>query len=125
MLSQNLLITDPGSEGASPSEKLYSVFLFIAGLSLRDISERLCLTYASRESVRIWPLKRELKRTDFEYWVQLRTARVRLEGYIVETWYSDGLPQQIIAEGVDIRYIHRWLPIMIRVIKPNELSYKA
>jgi putative transposase len=38
----------------SPLEKLYSVFLFIAGLSLRDLSERLCLTGASRESVRIW-----------------------------------------------------------------------
>jgi hypothetical protein len=33
-----------------PLEKLYSVFLFIAGLSLRGISERLCLTGASRES---------------------------------------------------------------------------
>jgi transposase-like protein len=38
----------------SPFEKLYSVFLFTAGLSLRDLSERLCLTRASRESVRIW-----------------------------------------------------------------------
>jgi hypothetical protein len=38
----------------SPVEKLYSVFLFTAGLSLRDLSERLCLTGASRESVRIW-----------------------------------------------------------------------
>jgi putative transposase len=38
----------------SPLEKLYSVVLFIAGLSLRDLSERLCLTGASRESVRIW-----------------------------------------------------------------------
>jgi hypothetical protein len=28
----------------SPLEKLYSVFLFIARLSLRDLSERLCLT---------------------------------------------------------------------------------
>jgi putative transposase len=37
-----------------PLEKLYSVFLFIAGLSLRDLSERLSLTGASRESVRIW-----------------------------------------------------------------------
>jgi len=35
-------------------EKLYSVILFTAGLSLRDLSERLCLTGASRESVRIW-----------------------------------------------------------------------
>jgi hypothetical protein len=35
----------------SPLEKLYSVILFISGLSLRDISERFCLTYASRESV--------------------------------------------------------------------------
>jgi transposase-like protein len=38
----------------SPVEKLCSVFLFIAGLSLRDLSERLCLTGASRESVRMW-----------------------------------------------------------------------
>jgi putative transposase len=38
----------------SPLEKLYSVILFTAGLSLRDLSERLCLTGASRESVRIW-----------------------------------------------------------------------
>jgi putative transposase len=37
-----------------PLEKLYSVILFTAGLSLRDLSERLCLTGASRESVRIW-----------------------------------------------------------------------
>jgi len=32
----------------SPSKKTYSVILFIAGLSLRDLSERLCLTNASR-----------------------------------------------------------------------------
>ena len=38
----------------SPLEKLYSVILFFAGLSLRDVSERFCLTFASRESVRIW-----------------------------------------------------------------------
>jgi len=38
----------------SPLEKLCSVILFIAGLSLRDLSERFCLTSASRESVRIW-----------------------------------------------------------------------
>jgi putative transposase len=37
-----------------PVEMLYSVALFIAGLSIRDLSERLCLTGASRESVRIW-----------------------------------------------------------------------
>jgi hypothetical protein len=35
----------------SPLEKLCSVILFIAGLSLRDVSERFCLTFASRESV--------------------------------------------------------------------------
>jgi transposase-like protein len=33
---------------------LYSVIIFTAGLSLRDLSERLCLTGASRESVRTW-----------------------------------------------------------------------
>jgi transposase-like protein len=38
----------------SPLEKIYFVILFIAGLSLWDLSERLCLTGASRESVRIW-----------------------------------------------------------------------
>jgi len=37
-----------------PLEKLYSVILFTAGLSLRDLSERVYLTGASRESVRIW-----------------------------------------------------------------------
>jgi hypothetical protein len=36
----------------SPLEKLYSVVLFTAGLGLRGLSERLCLTGASRESVR-------------------------------------------------------------------------
>jgi hypothetical protein len=33
-------------------EKAYSVILHIAGLSLRDLSERYCVTMASRESVR-------------------------------------------------------------------------
>jgi Transposase and inactivated derivatives len=37
-----------------PVEKPYSVVLFTAGLSLRGLSERLCLTATSRESVRIW-----------------------------------------------------------------------
>jgi hypothetical protein len=32
-------------------EKAYSVILHIAGLSLRDLSERYCVTMASRESV--------------------------------------------------------------------------
>jgi transposase-like protein len=40
--------------GYPPIEKLYSVFLFVAGLSLRDLSERLSLTGASRMSVGIW-----------------------------------------------------------------------
>jgi transposase-like protein len=38
----------------SPLEKIYSVILFTAGLSIRDLSMRLRLTGASRESVRIW-----------------------------------------------------------------------
>jgi hypothetical protein len=37
----------------SPVEKIYSVFLFMAGLNIRDLSERLCLTGASRESVNV------------------------------------------------------------------------
>ncbi|MEM2041538.1 MAG: DDE-type integrase/transposase/recombinase, partial [Nitrososphaerota archaeon] len=36
----------------SPFEKVYAALLFVAGLSLRDISKRYCLTSASRESVR-------------------------------------------------------------------------
>ncbi|MCR8487364.1 MAG: DDE-type integrase/transposase/recombinase, partial [Crenarchaeota archaeon] len=38
----------------SPFERVYAALLFVAGLSLRDISERYCLTSASRESVRCW-----------------------------------------------------------------------
>jgi hypothetical protein len=33
-------------------ERAYSVILHAAGLSLRDFSERYCIMYASRESVR-------------------------------------------------------------------------
>ena len=35
-------------------EKAYSIMFHIAGLSLRDLSERYCITMASRESVRKW-----------------------------------------------------------------------
>jgi putative transposase len=42
------------NKGNKTAEKFYSVFLFRAGLSIRDLSERLCLIGASRESVRIW-----------------------------------------------------------------------
>jgi hypothetical protein len=35
-------------------EKAYSVLFHIVGLSLRDVSERYCVTTASRESVRRW-----------------------------------------------------------------------
>jgi len=35
-------------------EKAYSVMFHIAGLSFRDVSERYCVTIASRESVRKW-----------------------------------------------------------------------
>jgi transposase-like protein len=35
-------------------EKAYSVMFHIAGLSFRDVSERYCVTMASRESVRKW-----------------------------------------------------------------------
>ena len=38
----------------SPFDKAYASLLFIAGLSLRDISERYGLTNASGESVRDW-----------------------------------------------------------------------
>jgi transposase-like protein len=41
-------------QAPSYREDLFRLFLFTAGLSLRDLSERLCLTGASRESVRIW-----------------------------------------------------------------------
>jgi transposase-like protein len=35
-------------------EKAYSVLFHVVGLSLRDVSERYCVTNASRESVRRW-----------------------------------------------------------------------
>jgi transposase-like protein len=35
-------------------EKAYSVLFHVVGLSLRDLSERYCVTTASRESVRRW-----------------------------------------------------------------------
>jgi len=35
-------------------EKAYSVMFHIAGLSFRDVSERYCVTTASKESVRRW-----------------------------------------------------------------------
>jgi transposase-like protein len=35
-------------------EKAYSVLFHVVGLSLRDVSDRYCLTNASRESVRRW-----------------------------------------------------------------------
>jgi transposase-like protein len=35
-------------------EKAYAVMLYVAGLSLRDLSERYHVTMASRESVRKW-----------------------------------------------------------------------
>jgi len=35
-------------------EKAYTIMLYIAGLSLRDLSERYYITMASRESVRRW-----------------------------------------------------------------------
>jgi hypothetical protein len=45
----------------SPLEKLYSVILFNLGLNLRDIFERFCLTYASRDSVRMRGLPNAIK----------------------------------------------------------------
>ncbi len=36
---------------------------------------------------------------------ELRLRRAGLEEYIVETWNVDGLPEERIAEGIDIRYI--------------------
>jgi len=37
-----------------PGGKLFAVLVFVAGLSLRWISDRLSITHASRESVRLW-----------------------------------------------------------------------
>jgi len=44
-------------------EKAYATLLFIAGLSLRDVSERYRFTYASRESVRALTFLRRVLRT--------------------------------------------------------------
>jgi hypothetical protein len=35
----------------------------------------------------------------------LRAYRARLEDYIVETWDVDTLPEERIADGIDIRYV--------------------
>jgi transposase-like protein len=42
------------SQRYSPVEKIYSIVFFIAGISLRDFSERFSLTGASKESVKLW-----------------------------------------------------------------------
>ncbi|MEM2233915.1 MAG: CRISPR-associated helicase Cas3' [Nitrososphaerota archaeon] len=49
--------------------------------------------------------KRKMMRSDFEFLAMLRAAKARLEEYVVETWNFEGLPEERIAEGVDIRYI--------------------
>jgi transposase-like protein len=43
-----------GLNNYSLVEKAYSVMFYVAGLSLRDVSERYYVTAASRESVRRW-----------------------------------------------------------------------
>jgi len=70
-------------------EKAYTVMLYIAGLSLRDLSERYCITYASRESVRRWlhrfsrifSIEKRFRRA-----VALDETVVKLHGFRVYLW---------------------------------------
>jgi hypothetical protein len=61
----NLLDTcEPGSHRYSPAEKLCSVILFTAGLSLRDLSERLsyrCVQGIGKDTHRYSNHQRELE----------------------------------------------------------------
>jgi len=61
--------------------RAYSIMFHVAGLSLRDLSERYCMTMASRESVRRW----FLERLGLKYRYQrfgLRNAVQRFSGYL-------------------------------------------
>jgi len=70
-------------------EKAYSVMLHAAGLSLRDFSERYCITIASGESVRrgfhrfseLFSIEKKLRRA-----VALDEAVVKLHGFITYVW---------------------------------------
>ena len=69
--------------------KAYSVMLYVAGLSLRDLSERYYVTMASRESVRKWfhrfssifSVERRFRNS-----VALDEAVVKLHGLRVYVW---------------------------------------
>ena len=70
-------------------KKAYSIMLYVAGLSLRDISERYCITMTSRESVRRWfhtfsrifSVERRFRDS-----VALDEAVVKLQGLRVYVW---------------------------------------
>lgn len=70
-------------------EKAYSIMLYIAGLSFRDISERYCITMASRESVRRWfhRFSRIFSVEErFRYAVAVDETVVKLHGLRVYVW---------------------------------------
>jgi len=70
-------------------KKAYSIMLYVAGLSLRDISERYCITMTSRESVRRWfhrfsrifSVERRFRRA-----VALDETVVKLHGFRAYIW---------------------------------------
>jgi hypothetical protein len=63
--------------------RAYSIMFHVAGLSLRDLSERYCMTMASRESVRRWFLERLGLRYRYQRF-GLRNAVERFFGYLKE-----------------------------------------
>ncbi|MEM1967326.1 MAG: hypothetical protein QXN23_01725 [Candidatus Caldarchaeum sp.] len=77
----------------SPIEKAYAVVLYIAGLSLRGLSERYSLIGASRESVREWVHRcsslfnpsRKLGRM-----VAVNETVVKVDGLISYVWSAIG-----------------------------------
>jgi len=60
-----------------------------------------------REFRRLWDGRNENidREGQYRYWASLRACRAMLEEYIVETWQVDGLPDECIADGIDIRYV--------------------
>jgi transposase-like protein len=70
-------------------KKAYSVLFHVVGLSLRDVSERYCVTTASRESVRKW-FHRFSKifsvERRFRYYVAVDETVVKMHGLRAYVW---------------------------------------
>ncbi len=59
---------------------------------LKKFTEVLCKNYDDKYSV-------------YKKKAEIRKSRIRLEEYIINTWHSENLPTQTIADTIDIKYI--------------------